>query len=30
MELTEAGQIITDKSTAAMVVHHSEAEYFVL
>jgi 5-methyltetrahydrofolate--homocysteine methyltransferase len=30
IELTEAGQIIPDQSTAAIVVHHPEAEYFVL
>lgn len=30
MSLTESGQIIPDQSTAAMVVHHPEAEYFVL
>ncbi|HEV8388003.1 MAG TPA: dihydropteroate synthase [Nitrososphaera sp.] len=30
MTLTEAGQIIPDQSTAAMVVHHPSAEYFVL
>ena len=30
MNLTEAGQIIPDQSTAAIVVHHPEAEYFVL
>jgi 5-methyltetrahydrofolate--homocysteine methyltransferase len=30
MTLTEAGQIVPDQSTAAMVVHHPEAEYFVL
>jgi 5-methyltetrahydrofolate--homocysteine methyltransferase len=30
MTLTESGQIIPDQSTAAMVVHHPEAEYFVL
>ncbi len=30
MLLTEAGQIIPDQSTAAIVVHHPEAEYFVL
>jgi 5-methyltetrahydrofolate--homocysteine methyltransferase len=30
MDLTEAGQIIPDQSTAAIVVHHPEAEYFVL
>jgi 5-methyltetrahydrofolate--homocysteine methyltransferase len=30
MNLTEAGQIIPDQSTAAIVVHHPDAEYFVL
>ena len=30
MKLTEAGQIIPDHSTAAIIVHHPEAEYFVL
>jgi len=30
MRLTEAGQIIPDQSTAAIIVHHPEAEYFVL
>jgi 5-methyltetrahydrofolate--homocysteine methyltransferase len=30
MDLTEAGQIIPDHSTAAIIVHHPEAEYFVL
>ena len=30
MTLTEAGQIIPDQSTAAIVVHHPQAEYFVL
>ena len=30
MELTESGQIIPEQSTAAIVVHHPEAEYFVL
>lgn len=30
MGLTELGQIIPDQSTAAVVVHHPEAEYFVL
>jgi 5-methyltetrahydrofolate--homocysteine methyltransferase len=30
MMLTEAGQIIPEQSTAAIVVHHPEAEYFVL
>jgi 5-methyltetrahydrofolate--homocysteine methyltransferase len=30
MDLTDAGQIIPDQSTAAIVVHHPDAEYFVL
>lgn len=30
MGLTESGQIIPDQSTAAIVVHHPKAEYFVL
>jgi 5-methyltetrahydrofolate--homocysteine methyltransferase len=30
MKLTEAGQIIPDHSTAAIFIHHSEAEYFTL
>lgn len=30
MSLTEAGQIIPDHSTAAIIVHHPDAEYFVL
>lgn len=30
MTLTESGQIIPDQSTAAIVVHHPEAEYFLL
>lgn len=30
MSLTEAGQIIPEQSTAAIVVHHPEAEYFLL
>jgi 5-methyltetrahydrofolate--homocysteine methyltransferase len=30
MRLTDAGQIIPDQSTAAIVVHHPDAEYFVL
>jgi 5-methyltetrahydrofolate--homocysteine methyltransferase len=30
MRLTEAGQIIPDQSTAAIIVHHPEAEYFTL
>ena len=29
MTLTESGQIIPEQSTAAIVVHHPEAEYFV-
>jgi 5-methyltetrahydrofolate--homocysteine methyltransferase len=29
MTLTEAGQIIPEQSTAAIVVHHPQAEYFV-
>ncbi len=29
MEITEAGQIIPEQSTAAIVVHHPQAEYFV-
>ncbi len=29
MTLTDAGQIVPEQSTAAMVVHHPEAEYFV-
>jgi 5-methyltetrahydrofolate--homocysteine methyltransferase len=28
--LTEAGQIIPEQSTAAIVVHHPDAEYFLL
>ena len=28
--LTESGQIVPDQSTAAIVVHHPEAEYFIL
>ncbi len=28
--LTEAGQIVPEQSTAAIVVHHPQAEYFVL
>jgi 5-methyltetrahydrofolate--homocysteine methyltransferase len=28
--LTEAGQIVPEQSTAAIIVHHPEAEYFVL
>jgi 5-methyltetrahydrofolate--homocysteine methyltransferase len=28
--ITEAGQIIPDQSTAAIVVHHPEAEYFTI
>ena len=30
MTLTDSGQIVPDQSTAAIVVHHPEAEYFVL
>ena len=30
MALTESGQIVPDQSTAAIIVHHPEAEYFVL
>ena len=30
MTLTEAGQIIPDHSTAAIFIHHPEAEYFTL
>jgi 5-methyltetrahydrofolate--homocysteine methyltransferase len=30
MILTEAGQIIPEQSTAAIIVHHPDAEYFVL
>ena len=30
MTLTESGQIIPEQSTAAIVIHHPEAEYFVL
>jgi 5-methyltetrahydrofolate--homocysteine methyltransferase len=30
MTLTELGQIVPDQSTAAIIVHHPEAEYFVL
>jgi 5-methyltetrahydrofolate--homocysteine methyltransferase len=30
MTLTEAGQIVPEQSTAAIVVHHPQAEYFVL
>ena len=30
MTLTESGQIMPEQSTAAIVVHHPEAEYFVL
>ncbi len=30
MTLTESGQIVPDQSTAAIVVHHPEAEYFTL
>jgi 5-methyltetrahydrofolate--homocysteine methyltransferase len=30
MRLTESGQIIPDQSTAAIIVHHPDAEYFIL
>ena len=30
MTLTESGQIVPDHSTAAIVVHHPEAQYFIL
>ncbi len=30
ISLTEAGQITPEQSTAAIVVHHPDAEYFVL
>jgi len=30
MTLTEAGQIVPEQSTAAIIVHHPDAEYFVL
>jgi 5-methyltetrahydrofolate--homocysteine methyltransferase len=30
MTLTESGQIIPEQSTAAIVIHHSNAKYFVL
>lgn len=30
MTLTESGQIIPEQSTAAIVVHHTESQYFVL
>lgn len=30
MTLTESGQIVPEQSTAAIVVHHPKAEYFVL
>ena len=30
MTLTESGQIIPEQSTAAIIIHHPEAEYFVL
>lgn len=30
MSLTDAGQIIPDQSTAAIIVHHPNAEYFTL
>ncbi len=30
MTLTDAGQIVPEQSTAAIVIHHPDAEYFVL
>jgi len=30
MTLTESGQIIPEQSTAAIVIHHPKAKYFVL
>ena len=30
MTLTESGQIVPEQSTAAIIIHHPEAEYFVL
>jgi 5-methyltetrahydrofolate--homocysteine methyltransferase len=30
MTLTEAGQIVPEQSTAAIIVHHPEAEYFTI
>ncbi|HVX01555.1 MAG TPA: vitamin B12 dependent-methionine synthase activation domain-containing protein, partial [Nitrososphaera sp.] len=30
MGVTESGQIVPDQSTAAIVVHHPQAEYFLL
>lgn len=30
MTLTDAGQIVPDQSTAAIIIHHPEAEYFTL
>ena len=30
MTLTDAGQIVPDQSTAAIFIHHPEAEYFTL
>jgi len=30
MEITESGQIVPEQSTAAIVVHHPKAQYFVL
>ncbi len=30
MTLTESGQIIPEQSTAAMVIHHPNAQYFVI
>jgi len=30
LKLTEVGQIIPEQSTAAIIIHHPDAEYFVL
>jgi 5-methyltetrahydrofolate--homocysteine methyltransferase len=30
MTLTESGQIIPEQSTAAIVIHHPDAKYFVI
>jgi 5-methyltetrahydrofolate--homocysteine methyltransferase len=30
MTLTDSGQIVPEQSTAAIIVHHPDAEYFVL
>jgi 5-methyltetrahydrofolate--homocysteine methyltransferase len=30
MNITESGQIIPEQSTAAIVIHHPNAQYFVI